>query len=261
VTGRFSDHDRTLRYKESLALAYENAKKLGDAVLVRKDVYMLTKNKLGADHNNTLNCSDQLAAVYEKAGRIQDALRQREESLRGRRKEGDGSNDLGIGYALQEVARLYERLRDYKQAESLWREALSLLKTNENVLVDVQASLGRCLLHTAKPADAEPVLRQCLALRQKKDPDSWTTFHTKYLLGNALLDQKKYADAEPLLVAGYEGMKRREGKMPQEDKVRLTEGLERLVQLYDAWGKKEKVDEWRKKSEAAKAAPRLPTKR
>ena len=31
---------------------------------------------------------------------------------------------------------------------------------------------------------------------------------------------------------------------------RLTEALERLVQLYDAWGKKDKAEEWRKKLEA-----------
>ena len=48
-------------------------------------------------------------------------------------------------------------------------------------------------------------------------------------------------------------MKQREAKTPGVDtpgspfKVRLTEALERLVQLYDAWGKKDKADEWRKK--------------
>ena len=40
------------------------------------------------------------------------------------------------------------------------------------------------------------------------------TFHTRSLLGGALLGQKKYADAEPLLTTGYEGMKQREQTMP-----------------------------------------------
>ena len=48
------------------------------------------------------------------------------------------------------------------------------------------------------------------------------------MLGGALLGQKKYAEAEPLLLAGYEGMKQREAKIPPEGKVRLTEALERL---------------------------------
>ena len=47
-------------------------------------------------------------------------------------------------------------------------------------------------------------------------------------------------------------MKQREAKIPTTDKVCLTEALERLVQLYDAWGKKDKADEWRKTLEAVK---------
>jgi TolA-binding protein len=127
-------------------------------------------------------------------------------------------------------------------------------------MVDVLASLGLCLLKSGKPADAEPVLRECLAIRDKKQPDDWMTFNTKSLLGAALLGQKKYTDAEPLLLAGYEGMKKRLDTRPQEDKVRLTEALERLVQLYEATGKKDKADEWRKNWEAAKAGAKPPAK-
>jgi eukaryotic-like serine/threonine-protein kinase len=78
------------------------------------------------------------------------------------------------------------------------------------------------------------------------------------MLGGSLLGQKKYAEAEPLLLVGYEGMKQREANIPQEDKARLAESLERLAQLYDGWGKKDKADEWRKKWSAAKegAKPR-----
>jgi hypothetical protein len=36
------------------------------------------------------------------------------------------------------------------------------------------------------------------------------------------------------------------------EKVRLTEALERLVQLYDAWGKPEQARQWRKKLEEEK---------
>jgi len=35
--------------------------------------------------------------------------------------------------------------------------------------------------------------------------------------------------------------------------------LERLVQLYEAWGKKDKAAEWRKKLAEARAAERNPT--
>ena len=67
-------------------------------------------------------------------------------------------------------------------------------------------ALGRHLLKRQKSADAEPLLREGLSIREQKRPDDWKAFHTKSLLGGSLLDQTKYAAAEPLLLAGYEGM-------------------------------------------------------
>jgi hypothetical protein len=60
------------------------------------------------------------------------------------------------------------------------------------------AQMGLELLQQQKWAEAEPLLRKSLALREKLQPDAWTTCNTRSLLGGALLGQKKYADAEPL---------------------------------------------------------------
>jgi hypothetical protein len=79
---------------------------------------------------------------------------------------------------------------------------------------DELAALGRNLLDQKKWAEAETTLTECLALRAKKQPDAWTTFNTRSLLGGALRGEQKYADAEPLLVTGYEGMKQREPTIP-----------------------------------------------
>jgi eukaryotic-like serine/threonine-protein kinase len=109
-------------------------------------------------------------------------------------------------------------------------------------------------------AKAELTLRELLVICQKKHPDTWTTFYTQSQLGASLLSQKKYAEAEPLQQAGYEGMKQREAKIPPQRKVRLTEALERLVQLYDAWGKPEQAQKWRKELEETKRASQKPAK-
>ena len=67
------------------------------------------------------------------------------------------------------------------------------------------------------------------------------------MLGGVLLGLKQYAQAEPLIVAGYEGMKAREDKIPANGKPRFAEGSERIVKLYEEWGKPEKAAEWRAK--------------
>src|SRR5207244_4685912 len=109
------------------------------------------------------------------------------------------------------------------------------------------ANLGRCLLKKSKYVEAEPTLRESLRVYEQKLPDSWLRFRTLSLLGESLLGQKKYAQAEPLLLSGYEEMKRREGKIPPHSKKTLADALERLEQLYDAWGKKENAAECRKR--------------
>ncbi len=52
-------------------------------------------------------------------------------------------------------------------------------------------------------------------IREKSEPKAWTTFRTMSLLGDSLVGQTKYAEAEPLLIAGYEGMKECEAMIPQ----------------------------------------------
>jgi TolA-binding protein len=115
------------------------------------------------------------------------------------------------------------------------------------------ADMGLELLHQQKWAEAEPLLRQSLAIRAKVQPDAWTTFNTQSLLGGALLGQKKYADAEPLLLAGYEGMKQRQQSIPPPAKMRLPEAVLRLVQLYEALGKKDEVARWTREREPLQA--------
>jgi tetratricopeptide (TPR) repeat protein len=113
---------------------------------------------------------------------------------------------------------------------------------------------GAELLAKKKPAEAELPLRECLFIRQKIQPDDWSTFEAKSMLGEALLDQRKHAEAEPLLLAGYKGMKQHEDEIPLQDKSHLVKALERLVRLYEEWGKKDEAARWQKELGVSKHA-------
>ena len=101
---------------------------------------------------------------------------------------------------------------------------------------------------------------ECLAIREKSQPDDWTTFNPGAPgLGGALLGQKKYADpgAPGLLLAGYEGMKQRVANIPEQGQVRLPEALDRLIELSTATNKPDEVKKWQ--AERAKyPAPAAP---
>jgi hypothetical protein len=49
------------------------------------------------------------------------------------------------------------------------------------------------------------------------------------------------SSAAKSLLAGYEGMKQREKMIPAQGRIRLPEAVERLVQLYEATGKKDEA--------------------
>jgi hypothetical protein len=89
--------------------------------------------------------------------------------------------------------------------------------------------------------------RDCLAIREKKIPDDWQCFSTRSRLGGALSEERKYAEAEPLLLSGYEGMKQRESKISPQDKPRIKEALERLAQLYENTSRPTEAAEWKRK--------------
>lgn len=65
--------------------------------------------------------------------------------------------------------------------------------------------MGSLLLEKRTVAEAEPLLRECLAICEKPEPDPGRTFNPQSTLGAALLGQKKYQGAEPLLLEGYGG--------------------------------------------------------
>jgi hypothetical protein len=114
----------------------------------------------------------------------------------------------------------------------------------------VLANTGAFLVKVGAWADAEIFLRECVTIRERAESDDWRTFNAQALLGAALLGGGKPAEAEPLLVAGYEGMKRQEAAIPAASRVRLTEALERLVKSSTARGDAAGADRWRRELEA-----------
>src|SRR6185369_9830940 len=109
--------------------------------------------------------------------------------------------------------------------------------------------LGAVRLAQEKYSEAEVLLREGSPFVEKYWADEAYRPYVMSLLGASLSGQKKYADAEPLLLQGYEGLVRRQASMPPylNAPLRITESLERLAQLYDAWGKPAPAAEWKQK--------------
>jgi hypothetical protein len=57
----------------------------------------------------------------------------------------------------------------------------------------------------------------------------------------------EFAEAEPLVVYGYEGMKARAATIPPYLRSRLTEAALRVARLYVVWDKPEQAAAWKTK--------------
>jgi hypothetical protein len=66
-------------------------------------------------------------------------------------------------------------------------------------------------------AESEPLAREALEFNRKQQPDDWPSFRAESLLGASLAGQKKYAEAEPLLLEGYQGMAARKDRIELPD--------------------------------------------
>ena len=94
-------------------------------------------------------------------------------------------------------------------------EVRKTLPKDSPQLAGLLAQIGLSLLEQKKWTEAEPLLRECLAIREKAARRLVDLQHAVDAR-RALLGQKKYADAEPLLLEGYEGMKQREKTIPPQ---------------------------------------------
>jgi hypothetical protein len=105
--------------------------------------------------------------------------------------------------------------------------------------------LATVYIEQDKFADAEPLARDARGTERKIQPDLWPRYRAETVLGESLAGQRKFAEAEPLIVEGFKGMLARKERIAVPDQYHLDRAREWLVRLYAAWGKPAKVAEWR----------------
>jgi serine/threonine protein kinase len=252
------DDPDTLESMHGLAWAYLTAGRLDEAISLNKEVFKRRQKVLGPDHRDTLHSMQAVADGYAQSGQIHEAIALHEETLK-LSKAKLGREHAGTLRSMTHLAFDYSAADRLDEAIPLFEKVLELytakLGPDHPQTLPIRAvrdrTLGRKWLQQKEYTKAEPLLRQDLSRRGQAT--DWYGFHIESLLGESLLGQKKLDEAEPFLIKGYKGMTEREAKIPAPAKHLLTAAGERVVRLYDEWGKPEKAAEWR-----AKLARELP---
>jgi tetratricopeptide (TPR) repeat protein len=150
---------------------------------------------------------------------------------------------------------------DLRQAEPALTEALRIeqaaLPPEHRRRGQTLCALGWLRAQTGQALEGERLLREGLAICTRAWPvDHWVRADAESRLGGCLTALRRCDEAEPLLLNTYAALR----IAPNVPRSRLRQAGERIVRLYEAWGKPEKTAEWRQKLEAEKKLQKTPGK-
>jgi serine/threonine protein kinase/tetratricopeptide (TPR) repeat protein len=239
------DHLDTLITYDNLAVAYRRAKQLDKAIRLHKYVLQREEATLGRNHRDTLITVARLGVAYCDAGRLDEAIPLLEEAYH----KSEPQAALQVGDDLQSA---YLKAGKTREAAKLLAERLAAARErfppDSPQLSSALASAGTRWLDLKNYASAEAVLRECLTLREKLAKNQqvrpWQVALVRSLLGGALLGQAKYAEAAPLLHAGYADFRQDEKAIPPQSRSLVADALSRLVDICQATGKREEAANW-----------------
>jgi serine/threonine protein kinase len=231
----------------------ESEKYLGEALRVRRRV-------LGEEHPETLRSVLNLARLLRSTSRPSEAetlYREAEEKCR--RVLGDDAPDtleaIGeLGGTLRAAGKVGESERYLREA---WERRRRVLGEDHADTSTAASELAESLEALRRHDEAEVVWNALLATRTKSLPsDDWRLADLRSRVGGALLGQGKFAEAEPLLLSGYDGLAAAV-RASGEPRDRLAQAAGRLSALYTAWhaadpgkGHDAKAAEWTAAAEA-----------
>jgi len=180
-----------------------------------------------------------LGAILIRQGKYAEAEPFIREGLDLRRKVlGDDHPDTAMGwYRLSDL--LYSE-GNYRRAEQAARTSLEVFRRalakpeGDLSFASPLTELGMILNKLNRPHEAEKPLRQALEIRTRLlAPGNQLIASTQATLGEALVAQRRYSEAEPLLVESYQILKSTWG----EQHPRTKEARQSLKLLHEAWHK------------------------
>jgi tetratricopeptide (TPR) repeat protein len=244
------EHPDTLTMMNSLAADYSSQGKYAQAEALFSQTLEIQRRVLGPEHPETLGSMGNLADVYDYQGKYAQAEALYSQTLGIARRVLGPEHPNTLGF-LTDFASMYQHQGKYALAQTYAAQALAgrrhALGPEHPDTMASAADLALAYISQGKFAESEPLAREAMEFNRKKQPDDWQGFRAETLLGASLAGQKKYVDAEPLLLEGYQGMVARKDKIEVANWYHLDRAREWIVQLYQAWGKPGKAAEWKKK--------------
>jgi eukaryotic-like serine/threonine-protein kinase len=202
VLGR--THPATISAMNNLAALRRDQRKLEEAATLYRQVAEASAKALSEEHPKTVTTLNNLADVYTAQGKPGEAVEVYCRVLAILKSHYPAHHEWRFG-VLEHLANVCERQGKLAAAEEFWREFHQTavkppLGINHRVALRAQAEVARLLADQKKWSEAENWYRTALALQiQTLGANHADVQLTRMGLASALMAEKKFAAAEPLL--------------------------------------------------------------
>jgi tetratricopeptide (TPR) repeat protein len=243
------EHPSTLRFVDNLGSVYRSEGKYDQAEAAFTKAVSTQRRVLGESHPDTLRSMHDLGLLYRAEGKNAQAEELLVQVLDYRRR-ALGPEHPDTLRSMSDLGAVYHRADKDELAEPLLMKTFEARRRALGPNPDTWDTLGwlaEVELQQQKYVDAERLLREAVGTTAKTIPDIWNRYYFQNLLGASLAGQQRFAEAEPLLVSGQEGMVQRAATVPADSLSLVVQAGQRIVQLYERWGRLEKAAEWRQK--------------
>jgi len=227
---------------------YDGARPLLERALAIKRAH------LGERHRDVAQAINNLGMLHYRRGDLDEAERLLRDAL-ALNRDLLGPDHVEVASGLNNLALVLRDKGSYDSAAELFEQALAIDRRvygeKAPQVGDSLNNLGANLMRAGRAAEAEEAFREALDIHRKTlSPGHFQIATTENLLGGALTALRRFSEAEPLLTGSYTRIRAQFGP----DHPRTSAAEKRVVQLYEAWGKPEKVKAWRAKLESANPA-------
>lgn len=208
-------------------------------------LFEIRRRKLGNLHPDTLVSLNNLATSLFGQGKLAQAETHYAASLASRRQVLGEKHPLTLS-AMHNLAMVYERKGELAESEQTNTQVYELrcgaLGETNAVTLDSLEAVARVRLRQGKFLEAEQAARTALAARVTNK--GWQRFYAQTLVGESLVGQKKFAQAETLLTEGLRGLKDLESTIPLLSRpLTIDFAREWVARMYEGLGQPQRLAE------------------
>jgi serine/threonine-protein kinase len=238
------EHPNVAVKMANLALVLEARRDVAAADAMLTEALGILQRTLGAEHYLTAYYQITLGSMMRRRGAygraeavLREALAIHERRL--------GAEHPNTTVARNQLALTLVALERYAEAEPLLRHVVGAFREqfgDHYYSGSSLCQLANVLRLTGKPSEAEPLMREGLAILKRVLPAQHPDLalnRSRY--GALLASQSRFAEAEPLLLDSYQVLHARYGIAHG----RTREAASNLVMLYESWNRPQEAEPYR----------------